>query len=136
MIIEKKDSWKIFAEEGEDFYNAVVKGQNNKKIFTPTILYSLSYLAIQKYAMAFLIYNKTMPDIRSLKSTLDEVKKIIEIPNQLYNSVIFLDEFQEICVMDNYSRKIPDEDDIPLIIDALTEIKDFVLEKIPDFREF
>lgn len=136
MIIEKKESWKILMEEGDDFLTTVNKGQYNKKLFSSIIIYNLTLMAIVKYFLAFLVYNKTVPINYNLSSMINTVMKITTIPKDIHDMLLFMCEFEEISVSEDYSRKIPDEEDIPRIVTTGDLVKKFIAGILPDYKGF
>ncbi len=136
MIIEKKEPWKLFAEEAEEIFDFVTKQKSGKELFTPLILYNLLYIGIKKYLIAYLLYNNVVLKSCTIKEYVDSVKESIDMEDELYNNLLHIDEFQDICEVNLSYRKIPDKCDVDRFFTSLHSLRKIVLEKIPDYKAF
>ena len=113
MKLVQIDNWRDYRRDGEQFLR-IAQGAYNKqkKTFSADTLYNLTCMAIEKLIMAFLMKNgdlaenHTMADLlRALQLHLGEVPELAE-------KLLYLNDFQEICDLDEYTIRIPTEADV------------------------
>ena len=113
MRLVQIDNWRDYQRDGEQFLKTA-KGAHDrsKKTFSTDTLYNLTCMAIEKLIMAFLMKNgdlaenHTMADLlRALQGHLGEIPELAE-------KLLFLDSFQEICDLEQYTIRIPTKEDV------------------------
>lgn len=113
MNLVQIDNWRDYRRDGEQFLKTAQRAYDKKKKgFSADTLYNLTCMAIEKLIMAFLMKNgdlaenHTMADLlRALELHLGEVPEIAE-------KLLYLNEFQEICDLDQFTIRIPTAEDV------------------------
>ena len=113
MNIIQIDNWRDYRSDGEKFLHTAIEAHNKKKkAFSTDTLYNVTCMAIEKLIMAFLMKNgdlaenHTMADLlRALQFHLGDIPALAE-------KLLYLDTFQEICSLDNFTINIPTEDEV------------------------
>jgi hypothetical protein len=117
-------SWRGYYDDGEKFLKAAtVPGK--KRVFGAEIVYNVLCMAVEKYFMAFFVFNKTMPDNHTMKDLVESAERIAPVSVPLKSNMLFLDEFQNICAISSYKRIIPDAADMERIIRTGFMAKEF-----------
>jgi hypothetical protein len=113
MKLVQIDNWRDYRRDGEQFLKTAQGAYRKKKTtFTSDTLYNLTCMAIEKLIMAYLMKNgdlaenHTMADLlRALQLHLGEVPELAE-------GLLYLNGFQEICDLDEYTLCTPSEEDV------------------------
>ena len=113
MNLVQIDNWRDYRRDGNQFLKTAQGAYDKKKkAFSADTLYNLTCMAIEKLIMAFLMKNgdlaenHTMADLlRALQLHLGEVPELAE-------KLLYLNDFQEICDLDEYTIRIPTEADV------------------------
>ncbi|MBN1498860.1 MAG: hypothetical protein JW982_01780 [Spirochaetes bacterium] len=122
-------TWEDFLKEGNR-YLEIVKGGSNSAKFTPEILYNLACMSIEKLFMAYFLKNRTMPGNHTLIDLVEAMNEIGKVPEQLEKELLYMNGFQEICSIEQYSRKIPEQTDITRFIGTLDLTRSYIQELI------
>ena len=113
MNIIQIDNWRDYRRDGEQFLHTAKRAYDKKKkAFSTDTLYNVTCMAIEKLIMAFLMKNgdlaenHTMADlVRALRPHLGEIPELEE-------KLLYLDTFQEICSLENFTIQLPTEEDV------------------------
>ncbi len=113
MKLVQIDNWRDYHRDGNQFLKTAQGAYDKKKkSFSPETLYNLICMAIEKLIMAFLMKNgdlaenHTMADLlRALQLHLGEVPELAE-------KLLYLNDFQEICDLEQFTIRIPTETDV------------------------
>lgn len=129
------NGWQEFIEHGEKYLKTAVNGSKFRKdVFTPDLLYNIIAMSIEKHIMGYLLYNNSMPDNHTLRDLVDAVKKLNPNPDSslddLFEKLVNMDRFQEICCIEFYHRDTPEEKDIQEFISIGQGVKEFVSKQI------
>ncbi len=131
-MFSNSSSWQTFIDEGHRFYMTAANGSAKRaEVFTPDILYNLISMAIEKFIMGFLLYHNRMPDNHTLEDLIVALQKVEDVGEDLYNRVLNMDRFQEICSVFTYQRKTPGSEDIAEMLDVGRLIQAFVGDRLP-----
>lgn len=133
MRLVQIDNWRDYQRDGEQFLKTAQGAYDRKKkTFTPETLYNLTCMAIEKLIMAFLMKNgdlaenHTMADLlRALQLHLGEIPALAE-------KLLYLDGFQEICDLDEYTINIPTEADVIRFLSIGEEVRAVLYPHISD----
>jgi len=129
-VMPEIEGWQDFLREGDAFLNTAARAHRLRRAaFTPEILYNLSAMGIEKFAMAALMsrgalpYNHTMAD---LLAAIDETfpKCLDDIASDLRR----LDEFQDICSLEGFKIAPPAASKIPAILEVAAKMQAFAHE--------
>jgi hypothetical protein len=113
MNIVQIDNWRDYRRDGEQFLQTAIGAHNKKKkaISTDT-LYNVTCMAIEKLIMAFLMKNGDLAENHTMADLLRALQLHLgDIPD-LAEKLMYLDTFQEICSLDNFTIHIPTEEDV------------------------
>ena len=93
------DDWAQYRLEGEQFLRLAEQAHHRqKKAFTPTILYNLVTMAIEKLVMAALMRCGRLPDNHTLHDLVAALERWLpETVRGLAEPLCRLDSFQDIC---------------------------------------
>ena len=93
------DDWAQYRLEGEQFLRLAEQAHHRqKKAFTPTILYNLVTMAIEKLVMAALMRCGRLPDNHTLHDLVAALERWLpETVHGLAGPLCELDSFQDIC---------------------------------------
>ena len=93
------DDWAQYRLEGEQFLRLAEQAHHRqKKAFTPTILYNLVAMAIEKLVMAALMRCGRLPDNHTLHDLVAALERWLpETVRGLAGPLCELDSFQDIC---------------------------------------
>ena len=93
------DDWPRYREEGEQFLRLAERAhEQQKKACTPTILYNLVAMAIEKLVMAALMRCGRLPDNHTLHDLVAALERWLpETVRGLAEPLCQLDSFQDIC---------------------------------------
>ena len=117
-------SWKTWLREGQQYLKA---GMGEKNKFNNSILYNLLAMSLEKFVMAILGYNLSMPVNHTFSDLIYSLEALYPIDDDLRKTVLLLETKQEICSFEDYVRTdISDED----IVSLRGAVKQF--EKIAD----
>lgn len=130
MLATENETWKQFLNEGKQFFKTASNGVGKPEKFTPDILYNIVSMSIEKYIMAFLMKSKNLPFNHTLQDLLDGIKKVTNVDRDLEERLIHLNSFQEICSVDQYSRKSPSNEDIEYMVTTAKIVANFIEKKL------
>lgn len=93
------DDWAQYRLEGEQFLRLAEQAHHRqKKAFTPTILYNLVTMAIEKLVLAALMRCGRLPDNHTLHDLVAALERWLpETVRGLAGPLCELDSFQDIC---------------------------------------
>ena len=93
------DDWAQYRLEGEQFLRLAEQAHHRqKKAFTPTILYNLVAMAIEKLVMAALMRCGRLPDNHTLHDLVAALERWLpETVRGVAGPLCELDSFQDIC---------------------------------------
>ncbi len=125
------DDWRRYHRDGEQFlHTAVEAARKRPEVFTPEILYNLVAMAIEKYIMAFLMFNGDLAENHTMGDLLRALELHAGPQPELADRLLRLDAYQEICDLDSYKRRPPSIDDLPDILTTGQEVRRFVQERL------
>jgi hypothetical protein len=113
MNIIQIDNWQDYRRDGEKFLHTATAAHNKKKkAFSTDTLYNVTCMAIEKLIMAFLMKNGDLAENHTMADLLRALQLHLgDIPD-LAKKLLYLDTFQEICSLDNFTIHIPSEEDV------------------------
>ena len=113
MNIIQIDNWRDYRRDGEKFLHTATEAYNKKKkAFSTDTLYNVICIAIEKLIMAFLMKNGDLAENHTMADLLRALQLHLgDIPD-LAEKLMYLDTFQEICSLDNFTIHTPSEEDV------------------------
>jgi hypothetical protein len=101
-------------------YTSTVKGMFKRKKFNNQAISNIACLAAEQFMVSYIMTKGSLPNHHSLDFLIDEVARLHnDIPLSLIDDLHFMEEFQNLCVIENIGMKIPDDLDMERIINAL-----------------
>ncbi len=134
MNIVQIDNWRDYRRDGEQFLRTATGAYNKrKKAFSTDTLYNVTCMAIEKLIMAFLMKNGDLAENHTMGDLLRALQLHLgDIPD-LAEKLLYLDTFQEICSLDNFTIQIPTEEDVVKMLaigeDVLTVLQPYLYEQ-------
>ncbi|MGB3212948.1 MAG: hypothetical protein WBB19_19760 [Desulforhopalus sp.] len=113
MNIIQIDNWRDYRRDGEQFLHTAIEAHSKKKkAFSTDTLYNVTCMAIEKLIMAFLMKNGDLAENHTMADLLRALQLHLgDIPD-LAEKLMYLDRFQEICSLDNFTIHTPSEEDV------------------------
>ncbi len=113
MNLVQIDNWRDYRRDGLQFLKTAQGAYNKKKTaFSPDTLYNITCMAIEKLIMAFLMKNGDLADNHTMGDLLRALQLHLgEIPD-LAEKLLYLNDFQEICDLEQFTLRIATEDDV------------------------
>lgn len=124
MQLVQIDNWQDYLRDGEQFLKTANGAHRKKaKAFSPETLYNLTCMAIEKLIMAFLMKQGDLAENHTMGDLLIALERHMDCSEELVNNLKYLDSFQEICDLQNYTVVIPTEKDIHTFLTIGNEVK-------------
>ena len=132
MKTETKENqeWKQFISDGDKYLKTALNGTRRKEVFTNDLLYNIVSMAIEKHFMGLLLFHNKMPDNHTLIDLIRSIKEITEIESDLEKNIEYMDDFQNICAIDTYEIKIPNEKEVEIFLATGKKVQEFVKDKV------
>ena len=124
-----------FLKEANDYYKLSIGGLKRKNIFTNEILYNTISMALEKYIMALFVSHNELPQCHTLKTMAKEMKKFVELDDDLIEQLYYYDNMQNLCSLANYDKKSFTDDDISNMVLVLEQVKTLVLANLKETEE-
>lgn len=125
MNIVQIDNWRDYLHDGEQYLSTAQGAyRKRKKAFSPDTLYNIICMAIEKLIMAFLMKNGDLAENHTMGDLLRALEKHLGHQPELSDELLYLDTFQEICDVDNYAIRIPNDEDLVTILAIGQDVKD------------
>lgn len=129
--LKPKSSWQEFLEQAKGYHRTAAGGRKRPQVFTPVILYNIIAMAIEKYCMAYLMFKKYLPQNHTMQDMVEALQKVGDLDQDLADEMIAMDAFQEICSVDEYTRRAPADQDISAMLDTCERLGTFVMHRLP-----
>ena len=126
----QESEWQNFFKEGSQFLSLAEKGAKNRKKFNAEALYNLLAMAIEKHFMALFLYHNYMPEGHTLQDMLSAATQFIRVDMELIKGIAFMDSMQEICSVDDFTKKAPTDDEIERMVEIAYQVKECVGNKV------
>ena len=111
------DNWQDYLRDGKQFLGVARRAYTQKRrTFTTEILYNLVAMGIEKLVMAFLMKNGDLAENHTMGDLFLSLQKHLGDLPGYQEDFRFLDSFQEICDLAQYTRKIPDSKEMSRIL--------------------
>ena len=90
---------------------------NGNKTFTPDILYNLVAMAIEKFVMAALMRNGTMPYNHTMADLVEAIEETFpHAIDDIREGLLKLDSYQDICDPYDFTIVTPAMEEIPVML--------------------
>lgn len=128
MNIVQIDNWQEYQRDGEQFLHVAEQAfVKKKKTFSPEALYNLTCMGIEKVIMAFLMHRGDLAENHTMGDLMRAIELHLGEQEELKKKMTYLDQFQEICDLENYEIRIPTNEDVEKILEIGEEIKTMLL---------
>ena len=117
--VESEKNWSIWLREAHQYLRA---GKNEKKRFDNSILYNLLAMSLEKFVMAILAYNLSMPVNHTFTDLVESLEKFFPLDGELKDTILSLETKQEICSFEDYVRYEISAEDIISLREAVVKI--------------
>ena len=115
------EEWKVFWKEGESFAGLCT---SRAKTFTNEIRYNLAGMAVEKLVMGALMQRGALPEGHTLCDLMDAAEQAGMVQDPLCENIRRMDDFQQICAFDTYTRTVPNNDEMKHIEGLVSELKE------------
>lgn len=127
MSIVQIDNWRDYRRDGEQFLHTATEAHKKKRrAFSTDTLYNVTCMAIEKLIMAFLMKNGDLAENHTMADLLRALQNHLGDIPELADKLIYLDSFQEICSLDNFTINIPSEEDVIKMLTIGEEVRAFL----------
>jgi hypothetical protein len=104
-------------------YLSVAKGFFKRKKFNNQSITNIICLSAEQFMVSYLIEYDTLPNHHSLDFLIDQTKKVKpDVSASLVADLHYMEEFQNLCVIENIGMKIADDADVERLLNALVEL--------------
>lgn len=120
-------NWQEFRRDGEQFLNTALRAhEKKKKGFSPETLYNLTCMAIEKIIMAFLMKNGDLAQNHTMADLLFSLEEHLGNNSEIAEKLLWLDSFQEICDLDEYTIQTPGPEETSKILNIGSDIYSYL----------
>jgi len=124
--------WEDFWSEGKAFLKtASAAYAQHKKAFTTVILYNIIAMAIEKFVMTALMCQGKLPNNHTMKDLVEAMDEAF--PGAMLGireGLLDLDQYQEICDVDTFNITGPAMEEIPVMLDLASRLRDLVEQQL------
>ena len=120
--------WEEFLKDGEGFLKTAAGAfEKEKKAFTPTILYNMIAMAIEKFVMSALMRHGTMPYNHTMHDLVEAMDATFPASfAALREEVLRMDQYQDICDLDGFRISPPEREEIPDMLQTAKKLHTLV----------
>ena len=113
--------WPMWLKQGDQYLVAgTPKGAKPK--FNGQIRYNMLSMSFESYAMAILDYHKNLPDNHTYTDLVNGLERVITLDEGLKARILKYENIQEICSIEQFHIKSPEEDQLSDLCGAVAEI--------------
>ncbi len=128
MNIVQIDNWQDYLRDGEAFLRTANAAYEKKsKAFSSETLYNVICMAIEKFVMAFLMKNGDLAENHTIGDLRFALERHMTISNDLKEKLAYLDKFQEICDLDDYTVIHPTDEDVTKFLSIGNEVRELLI---------
>lgn len=122
------DGWERFLSDGRAFLKTAAAAHGGRrKAFTPEILYNIIAMAIEKFVMAALMRQGTMPYNHTMADLVEAMEETFPgVMDEVRERLLHLGTYQDICDLDGFRITPPDMDEIPAMLALAHEMQALV----------
>lgn len=113
MKLVQIDNWRDYRRDGNQFLKTAQGAYSKKKkAFSADTLYNLICMAIEKLIMAFLMKNGDLAENHTMADLLRALQQHLGDVPELAEKLLYLNDFQEICDLEQFTIRTPSEVDV------------------------
>ena len=102
--------WQQYLKEAQQYLNAGRGKQGKQSRLSSDIRYNLLSLSIEKSCMAVLLYHNDLADNHTFSDLLRSIAPYVQVPGELCDELLALEQVQSICNLYEYHREKPSEE--------------------------
>ena len=118
-----KSNWQNWLPEGDQYLKAGTP-KTGKSKFGYDILYNLLSMSLESYIMAILDYKKSLPDNHTYTDLVNGLERVMPLDPELKHKILKYESIQSICSVDKFSIRLPEEEEIKELREAVEQIKE------------
>lgn len=123
--------WRAFYDDGRKYLRSAEGGRNRGKVFTPTIIFNLAAMAIEKLAMALLLEAGDIADNHTMHDLVISLSRLPELDLDLLEAIDDLSRFEDLCPITSPKHTAVAGQDIPAIITVAQRLHQAALQRLP-----
>ena len=116
-----------FWNYGHAYEKTAVGGIRRPEIFTPEILYNICGMALENFFMGWLADNGSLPENHTLRDLVRAAERHTTVPAELKQRLVRMDQFQDLCSLGIFTRKIPTSEDAAGFLKLVEETRGWLL---------
>jgi hypothetical protein len=126
--IQPIQGWEEFLVDGKGYLRTATGAYfNGNKTFTPDILYNLVAMAIEKFVMAALMRNGTLPYNHTMADLVEAMEETFpHAIDEIREGLIKLDSYQDICDPYDFTITSPGRYEIPGMLGLANKLQKLV----------
>lgn len=118
------EAYRDFQREGDAYLKTARGARKRPQVFTPTILYGILSLAIEKHLMAILLQVDQLPDNHTFRDLVDAMERVAPLEPDVARFLMELDAFDDLCSLDVRRSPVPDIPLVERMLEASGSIQD------------
>ena len=128
--------WEDFWAEGKAFLKtASAAYARHKKAFTALILYNIIAMAIEKFVMAALMCQGTLPNNHTMENLVEAMDGTFPgTMADIREGLLDLDQYQEICAVDTFNISGPAMAEIAVMLELAGRLQELVTDILDEGR--
>lgn len=96
-------AWQSFMKDGDAFLRRALASRERPKVFTPSIVYNIAGMAIEKHVMAALLAHGKMPNNHTFRDLVEGAATVSPLPDDVADRLLDLERFQDLCPLQGSS---------------------------------
>jgi len=123
--IQPIQGWEDFLSDGRGYLRTATGAfYNDKRVFTPEILYNLVAMAIEKFVMAALMRHGTMPYNHTMADLVEAMEATFpHAIDEIRDGLLNLDTYQDICDPYDFRIVAPAVEEIPAMLGLAQKLR-------------
>ncbi len=114
--------WKPFYEDARAYRKTACGAVRRPRVFTPEIMLNIIGMAIEKYLMAVFIRHGVLPSNHTMHDLVESLDGVASLDAETCDTMRAMDDFQQICVLDDIRTRTPEPEDIARFLRALDRV--------------
>lgn len=115
---------------GIQYLKTAINGQSRPNIFSNELTYNLITLSIEKLLVGLSFHLGEIPQHHRLDSLVQSVAELESMDAELVKNVKAIDNYNDLCSMEVYSRPVPSDMEIKAMLEIAKEVEYFVKQCI------
>jgi len=116
----------VMIKGADSYYASAKKAFYKEGKFTNELVFNILTMAVEKYLVGLLMSKGVMPMNHVIKYLLNETEEYFTLDKSVHHHLEKVDEYLYICSLEDFTKKVPDKDELENILSALETLKVFV----------